>query len=209
MQFKLFFWSWGLLAAALLSGCVMTDQGVNGLNRTASYALIRDGSHQIPAIPHHKIAPHHRRQIVNYPTREREGTIIVDTQAKHLYSVMENGKAMRYGIGVGREGFLWAGTATVGLKREWPTWTPPAPMIKRQPKLAKYAGGMAGGVHNPLGARALYLYRNGRDTLYRLHGTPEWWTIGSNVSSGCIRLMNHDIIDLYNRTAVGAKVVVR
>lgn len=116
---------------------------------------------------------------------------------------------MRYGIGVGREGFQWSGTARVAMKREWPMWTPPAPMIRRQPELAKWRGGMPPGLSNPLGARALYLFRNGRDTQYRLHGTPEWWSIGKEVSSGCIRLLNQDIIDLYNRTQVGAKVIVK
>jgi lipoprotein-anchoring transpeptidase ErfK/SrfK len=145
---------------------------------------------------------------VKYDTKEAPGTIIVDTQNKFLYLVEPEGKAMRYGIGVGREGFQWKGSAKVAMKREWPTWTPPAPMIKRQPELAKYAGGMQPGLNNPLGARALYLYKGGRDSGYRLHGTPEWWSIGKNVSSGCIRLINQDIIDLHDRASVGAKVVV-
>jgi len=216
MQLKSFFTITCLLMVTVLAGCRVTDldrDGISridnvGLVRAQHYNLIQDGRHAIPAIPKHKIAPHYRRQIVNYPTRQEPGTILVDTKAKHLYYVMEKGKAMRYGIGVGRDGFHWVGNATVGMKREWPSWTPPAPMIKRQPHLVKYAGGMRGGLNNPLGARALYLYRNGRDTLYRLHGTPEWWTIGTHASSGCIRLMNHDIIDLYNRTKVGARVIV-
>jgi len=216
MQVKLFFTIVSLLMVGVLAGCRVSDSDRDfsphaesiRFERTDHYRLIQDGGHTIPAIAKHKIAAQHRRQIVNYPTREEVGTIIVDTKATHLYYVMEKGKAVRYGIGVGRDGFRWAGAARVGMKREWPSWTPPAPMMKRQPHLVKYAGGMKGGVNNPLGARALYLYRNGRDTLYRLHGTPEWWTIGTHVSSGCIRLMNHDIIDLYNRTKVGAKVVV-
>jgi len=210
MRIKSFFAIVGLLFVGIVAGCTTIDpdgRPIGSIN--ASYALTKDGGYAIPAIPKHKIAPQYRRQIVSYPTKEAPGTIVVDTKAKHLYYVMEKGKAVRYGIGVGRNGFRWAGAAAVGLKREWPNWTPPPAMIKRQPHLAKHAGGMKGGLNNPLGARALYLYRNGRDTLYRLHGTPEWWTIGSNVSSGCIRLMNHDIIDLYDRTKVGAKVVVQ
>jgi len=192
-----------LALCTAIAGC--TGAALTG---KASYPSLRDGGYTIPAIATHKIDDKYRRQTVSYPTREEPGTIIVDTKAKYLYHISGNGKATRYGIGVGRDGFRWAGEAKVGQKREWPVWTPPPAMIRRQPHLAKYAGGQEGGLSNPLGARALYLYKGGRDTLYRLHGTPEWWTIGSNVSSGCIRLMNHDIIDLYNRTPVGAKVIV-
>jgi len=187
----------------LMAGCTTT-----ALTGKATYPALHDGAYTIPAIPSHKIADQYRRQQVTYPTREEPGTIIVDTKAKYLYHITGGGKATRYGIGVGRDGFRWAGEARIGQKREWPIWTPPPAMIRRQPHLVKYANGQKGGLSNPLGARALYLYKGGRDTLYRLHGTPEWWTIGSNVSSGCIRLMNHDIIDLYNRTKVGAKVIV-
>jgi len=196
------------LIAFILCVCTLAGCTTHSLNRTATYPALRDGGYTIPAIPQHKIAPHYRRQSVNYPSKEQPGTIIVDTKAKYLYSITGQGRAVRYGIGVGRDGFRWAGSAHVGQKREWPVWTPPPAMIRRQPHLAKYAGGQKGGLSNPLGSRALYLYKGGRDTLYRLHGTPEWWTIGTNVSSGCIRLMNHDIIDLYNRTPVGTKVIV-
>ena len=134
---------------------------------------------------------------------------MVETGEKWLYLVLEDDKALRYGIGVGREGFEWAGTARIAMKREWPTWTPPSAMIGRQPELAKWRGGMPPGLSNPLGARALYLFNRGGDTGYRLHGTPEWRSIGKAMSSGCIRLMNQDIIDLYNRTEVGAKVIVK
>ncbi len=116
---------------------------------------------------------------------------------------------MRYGIGVGKEGFEWSGTARIALKREWPVWTPPGAMIKRKPELAKWRGGMPAGLNNPLGARAMYLYNKGGDSGYRLHGTPEWFSIGKAMSSGCIRLMNQDIIDLYSRAEVGAKVIVK
>lgn len=155
-----------------------------------------------------KILPQYKRQVVSYQTAESPGTIIVDTESRHLYLVEEGGKATRYGIGVGREGFAWSGTATIKRKAEWPRWTPPASMIARQPELVKYAGGMDGGIGNPLGARALYLYQGDRDTLYRLHGTNEPWSIGKAVSSGCIRLLNDDIVDIYNRAPAGTRVVV-
>ena len=123
--------------------------------------------------------------------------------------MLGGGKAVRYGIGVGREGFEWKGTARVGAKRPWPVWTPPSAMIRRQPELAKWRGGMPGGPQNALGARALYLHNKGGDSGYRLHGTPEWWSIGKAMSSGCIRMMNQDVIDLYDRASVGAKVIVK
>lgn len=193
------------VAALALAGCSTTGGSSLMLN---AYTAKADGAYKLPAIPTTKIKKQYRRQIVSYQTKEKPGTIIVDTGAKHLYFVLEGGKAVRYGIGVGREGFTWSGTARVAMKREWPTWTPPAAMIKRQPELAKYRGGMKPGLTNPLGARALYLYNKNGDTGYRLHGSPEWWSIGGNVSSGCIRLMNQDVVDLYNRADVGAKVIV-
>lgn len=149
-----------------------------------------------------------RRQVVSYETREKPGTIVVDPANRFLYLVMQDGQAMRYGVGVGREGFAWAGRARIRRKAEWPRWTPPASMIKRRPELAKYRGGMEGGPDNPLGARALYLYQGGRDTLYRIHGTNEPWTIGQAMSSGCIRMVNKDVEDLYDRVKMGTRVVV-
>jgi lipoprotein-anchoring transpeptidase ErfK/SrfK len=145
------------------------------------------------------------RQIVSYETDHSPGTIVIDTAERFLYLVKEGGKALRYGVGVGREGFAWKGTERISRKARWPTWTPPASMIRREPQLARYAGGMAGGPNNPLGARALYL----GDTLYRIHGTNEPWTIGRAVSSGCFRMLNEDVIDLYERVEIGAKVIVR
>jgi lipoprotein-anchoring transpeptidase ErfK/SrfK len=156
-----------------------------------------------------RVPAQYHRQVVPYPTNEAPGTIIVDTPNKFLYFVLPDGLAIRYGIGVGREGFGWTGTTTIGRKAAWPTWTPPATMIKRQPELAKYASGMPGGPDNPLGARALYLYQNGKDTLFRIHGTNEIWSIGQSVSSGCIRMMNHDVIELHSLARIGAKVIVR
>jgi lipoprotein-anchoring transpeptidase ErfK/SrfK len=142
-----------------------------------------------------------KRQVVNYRTTEAPGTIIVDTPNTFLYLVMPGGKAMRYGIGVGREGFTWSGVKTVERKAEWPDWTPPAEMIQRQPYLPRF---VAGGPTNPLGARAMYL----SGSVYRIHGTNAPSTIGGRVSSGCIRMVNEDVIDLYNRIQVGTKVVV-
>ncbi|MBO6675286.1 MAG: L,D-transpeptidase [Rhizobiales bacterium] len=148
-------------------------------------------------------------QDVSYSGRERPGTIVIDVANRYLYHVQEGGSARRYGIGVGRDGFRWAGSAVVGRKAEWPTWTPPPAMIRRQPELREWAGGMPGGVDNPLGARALYLYRGGRDTLYRIHGTNAPWTIGQAMSSGCIRMVNEHVEELYDRVRVGSRVIVR
>lgn len=195
-----------ILASATLAGCTTTGGSTATL---ASYSAVNDGGFVIPAIKANEIQPQFRRQIVAYPTDEKPGTIIIDTQAKFLYYIMADGKAMRYGIGVGRDGFRWTGNATIGRKAQWPTWIPPQRMLVRQPELKEFAGGMQPGLQNPLGARALYLYKDGKDSMFRLHGTPEWWTIGTNVSSGCIRLINQDIIDLYNRADIGAKVIVR
>ena len=142
-----------------------------------------------------------KRQVVNYATREAPGTIIIDTPNTYLYYVLGGGQAIRYGIGVGREGFTWSGVQTITKKAEWPNWTPPAEMIARQPYLPRY---MAGGPGNPLGARAMYL----GGTIYRIHGTNAPETIGTHVSSGCLRLTNEDVTDLYSRVNVGTKVIV-
>jgi lipoprotein-anchoring transpeptidase ErfK/SrfK len=148
-----------------------------------------------------ELAPHLRRQLVDYRTKEPAGTLVIDTPNTYLYLVLGNGKAMRYGIGVGREGFTWAGEERISKMAEWPDWHPPADMIERQPYLPRF---MAGGPSNPLGARALYLGKS----LYRIHGTNQPSTIGQTVSSGCIRLVNDDIEDLYSRVQVGTRVVV-
>lgn len=147
------------------------------------------------------VDPKFLRQEVAYPGREAPGTIIVDTANKFLYLIEDGGRALRYGIGVGRPGFLWAGVKTVTAKREWPDWRPPTEMLQRRPDLPRF---MQGGIDNPLGARALYL----GSSLYRIHGSNEPWTIGTNVSSGCIRMRNEDVTDLYQRVKVGTKVVV-
>jgi lipoprotein-anchoring transpeptidase ErfK/SrfK len=145
--------------------------------------------------------PKYEPQLVDYTGKEGAGTIVVDTPNKYLYLVQSGGRAMRYGIGVGRPGFTWAGVKTITAKKEWPAWTPPAEMIARRPDLPRH---MEGGPENPLGARAMYL----GSTLYRIHGSNEPWTIGTNVSSGCIRMRNEDVIDLYGRVNVGARVIV-
>ena len=152
--------------------------------------------------------PQFRRQLVPDPTGELPGTIVVSTSEFFLYLVLSDGNALRYGVGVGREGLAWSGSADVARKAKWPAWTPPPAMIRRIPKLAKWRHGMPGGPNNPLGARALYLFQDGRDTLFRIHGTNEPWTIGTAASSGCIRLTNEDIIDLYDRVPTGSRVVV-
>jgi lipoprotein-anchoring transpeptidase ErfK/SrfK len=145
--------------------------------------------------------PKFEKQLVEYQGKEGAGTIVVDTPNKFLYLVQDNGKAMRYGIGVGRPGFTWSGVKQISAKKEWPAWTPPPEMLARRPDLPRH---MEGGPQNPLGARAMYL----GSTLYRIHGSNEPWTIGTNVSSGCIRMRNEDVIDLYGRVNVGARVVV-
>ena len=149
-----------------------------------------------------ELDPEFRKTAVLYRTNEAPGTIIVATAERHLYLVQGNGRAIRYGIGVGREGFQWQGLVNITRKAEWPDWTPPPEMIARQPYLPRF---MAGGPGNPLGARALYL----GDTLYRIHGTNEPWLMGTAESSGCIRMTNDDVIDLYGRAKVGATVIVR
>jgi lipoprotein-anchoring transpeptidase ErfK/SrfK len=154
------------------------------------------------------VDPRLRRQRVRYETNERPGTIVVDTGGRFLYFVEEDGWATRYGVGVGREGRNFRGRATIRRKAEWPSWTPTANMIRQDPRMREFAGGMPGGPENPLGARALYLYRGGRDTMFRLHGTNEPRSIGLAMSSGCIRLMNDDIVHLYERTPIGTPVVV-
>jgi len=164
-----------------------------------AYARAEPADGADPARP--AIDPRYLRQIVDWDGHEAPGTIIIHTPDRFLYLIEGHGRAIRYGIGVGRPGFAWAGVKQVSMKREWPDWTPPEEMIRRRPDLPRY---MAGGPENPLGARALYL----GSSLYRIHGSNEPWTIGTQVSSGCIRMRNEDVIDLYERVKVGAKVVV-
>ncbi len=149
--------------------------------------------------------PDTNRDIVPDPTNEGPGTVTVDTANRYLYLSMPNGQAMRYGIGVGRDGFTWKGRVHIGRKEAWPDWTPPKDMLKRRPDLPRH---MAGGEQNPLGARAMYLFSGGKDTMFRIHGSNEPWTIGQAVSSGCIRMTNGDVTDLFRRVKVGTTVVV-
>jgi lipoprotein-anchoring transpeptidase ErfK/SrfK len=175
-----------------------------------AYAAITDDQFGIPATDVKKIDPAFLRRTVDYSSSEAPGTIIVDPGKRYLYLILGDGKAIRYGVGVGREGFGWTGEAYIRSKQEWPKWFPPADMRARQPDLQKYAppNGMSGGPSNPLGARAMYLWQGDHDTYYRLHGTTEPESIGKNMSSGCIRMINQDAFDLYSRAAVNAKVVV-
>jgi lipoprotein-anchoring transpeptidase ErfK/SrfK len=175
------------------------------------YAGIEDGEFFIPPVPYTKINSKFHRQVVDDPTGEPPGTIVVETATRLLYFTLPFGKALRYGVAIGREGFAWAGNAQVEWKGRWPTWTPPAEMIERDPKLEKYSqanGGMPAGLDNPLGARALYIFQNGTDTLYRIHGSPEWKSIGKKASSGCVRMLNQDIMDLWERVPKKSPIVV-
>jgi lipoprotein-anchoring transpeptidase ErfK/SrfK len=180
----------------------------------AMYAPVAGEPFPIPAVKLSDIDPAFLRQAVTYPSNEAPGTIVIDPQRHFLYLVQGGGRAIRYGVGVGRQGFGWSGVATIHDKQEWPDWYPPKEMIARQPELMKVMSqlqsgiGMPGGPRNPLGARAMYLWQGNKDTLFRIHGTVEPWTIGKSVSSGCIRMINQDVLDLYQRTPVGTKVVV-
>ena len=209
-----------VMASVALTGCASTQESTRVVPvkppepkpvLPAMYRAMPNERFPIPAVDVSNLDRRLWRQVVDYPTTERIGTLVVDTPAKYLYLVMEEGTAMRYGIGVGRGGFSWSGRATIAYKRKWPTWTPPAEMIKREPELAPYSaanGGMPPSLDNPLGARALYIFQDGRDTLYRLHGTNQAWSIGKAVSSGCIRLLNQDVIDLYGRVPDGTPIRV-
>jgi lipoprotein-anchoring transpeptidase ErfK/SrfK len=180
----------------------------------ALYAPVRGEPFPVAAVRLSDINPEYLRKTVYYPASEAPGTIVIDTPNRFLYFMEGGGRAIRYGVGVGRQGFAWSGVAAIHDKQEWPDWYPPKEMIARQPDLRRHLSelqgglGMPGGPPNPLGARAMYLWQGNKDTLYRIHGTFEPWTIGTNVSSGCIRMINQDAIDLYERAPVGAKVVV-
>lgn len=219
----------GLGAAALAGGCSRTIDLSTGfeLDQTATgsirprisvdrnvtrpemmYASLTDEGFVLPEVPVDKVDPKWRRQIVVDPTGEKPGTIVVHLQERHLYWVQDGGDAVRYGVGIGRDGFVWSGRANIQYGRKWPTWTPPVEMIARKPELEKWRGGQPGGLENPLGARALYIFKDGVDTGFRVHGSPEWWSIGSAVSSGCVRMINQDVIDLYSRVSGKTPIVV-
>jgi lipoprotein-anchoring transpeptidase ErfK/SrfK len=211
--------AFGLLLTMGLASCSTTSSTSSETAKVEtteifsdSYGKITDAGYSLPAIPIDRVNKKFHRQVVNYPTTEKRGTIIVDTHDRFLYYILGDGKAMRYGIGVGKQGFAWKGRAYVAWKQEWPNWHPPVEMAARKPEVAKYVEkGMDPGLTNPLGARAMYLFdEKGKDTQFRLHGTPEWASIGTAASSGCIRLMNQDVIDLYSRVRPGknAQVIV-
>ncbi len=215
-------------AAAGLAGCSQIGRSVPVLNNNQStgpranvdtsyssyvsmYSAVQDEGYNLPAIPIERMDKKYLRQIVSDPTGERPGTIVVDTANRYLYLVLDNGQALRYGVGIGKDGFAWSGRAVIQYKRKWPRWTPPDEMVARQPQLEPYSiknGGMGPGLQNPLGARALYIFQDGQDTLYRLHGNPEWNSIGKAVSSGCVRLLNQDVIDLFERVPNKTPILV-
>ena len=175
----------------------------------AHYGAVPDEGKTVPAVPVAEVAPEMLQQQVAYPTDQPVGTIIIDPSTKHLYLVTARNQALRYGIAVGRAGFGWSGEADIVGRTTWPKWIPPHEMIDRRPELERYRDvGQEGGLTNPLGARALYLKTGGVDYGYRIHGTPEWESIGHNASSGCIRMINQDVMDLYNRVPDGTHVVV-
>lgn len=196
------------LAACSTSGAAPSVLGPS-VAMTEHYGALPDEKFLLPAADVSRIDERYLRQFVQYRTDEQPGTIVIDTDNRFLYLVQDAGMAIRYGIGVGEQGLEFTGSAIVGYKREWPRWTPTADMIRRKPELYEtWRGGMEGGPKNPLGARALYLFKDGKDTLFRIHGTTETHTIGKAVSSGCIRMLNQDAVDLYRRVPAGAKVVV-
>jgi lipoprotein-anchoring transpeptidase ErfK/SrfK len=218
----------GVLGLGGVAGCTSTlelpDMGLDttttgairpqiSVDRTVTspdlmYASFTDEGFQLPEIPYAKIEPKYRRQIVVDPTGEAPGTIVVSLQDRFLYFVQPGGDALRYGVGIGRDGFLWSGRANIQYGKKWPVWTPPAEMIARKPELEQWRNGQPGGLKNPLGARALYIFKDGQDTGYRVHGSPEWWTIGQAMSSGCVRMINQDVIDLFNRVNGKTPIVV-
>jgi len=203
-----------LVALPLLAACApMPAQQVAGPQVSpvarAMYGPVDDGAFVVPAIPERHLTPENVRQVVDFWTDEPPGSIVVDPYATYLYYVLGNDRAIRYRIGVGEAGRNFAGRATISYKREWPDWTPTANMIREDPDLyGPRRGGMAGGLQNPLGSRALYLYQGGRDTSYRIHGTYAPWSIGVAVSAGCIRMFNQDAMDLYERVEPGTRVLV-
>ncbi len=186
--------SWMMMAAIGLAVSTFPSRAQQPADPGDQPGLVADDSYQLD--------PEWQKQVVYYRTTEPPGTIIISTAERHLYLIEPGGRALRYGIGVGRDGFQWSGLLTITRKAEWPDWTPPPEMIQRQPYLPRF---MAGGPGNPLGARAMYL----GTTVYRIHGTNQPWTIGTKISSGCFRLVNPDVTDLYNRVPVGTKVIVR
>ncbi|EAU40584.1 hypothetical protein FP2506_05126 [Fulvimarina pelagi HTCC2506] len=206
-----------LSSGLLVSGCSSFDgapsrilgYAFNG-SLSGTYGSFEDNGRIVPAIPASVLMDRNVRREVLWTGKEKPGTIVVDPENHYLFLVEEGGIARRYAIGVGKEGFAFSGTTTVKRKADWPGWTPTDNMIRRDPdRYGQFAGGVPGGLNNPLGARALYLYRGGRDTHFRIHGTNEPHTVGRSMSSGCIRMMNQDVIDLEDRVPIGTRVIVR
>ncbi|MGO4523725.1 L,D-transpeptidase [Microvirga sp. 2MCAF35] len=203
-----------LLIAALLSAplaaCQTAQQQPNAVAATDDSAwyigTMPDKPHDIPLVDRRLMDAKYARQTVEYKGPEKAGSIVVDIDERMLYLVQSDGKAMRYGVGVGKQGFSWRGTASVGRKGVWPNWSPTKTMVGIKPELPRY---VEAGLDNPLGARALYLYQDGHDILFRIHGTNEPWSIGEQVSSGCVRMLNEDVADLYERVPVGTTVYVK
>jgi len=199
-----------ILALPLLAACAGAPQQQKAPAAVPGYEGVQDGEFFIEPVPAQYLQEANRKTEVSYAGDEAPGTVVVDTYARKLYLVGEGGTATRYAIAVGREGLAFRGTGVIGRKAEWPSWTPTANMVRTRPDLyAAYAGGLPGGLQNPLGARALYLYRGGRDTMFRIHGTSDPASIGYATSAGCIRLFNQDAIDLYNKVPIGTRVKVR
>lgn len=204
------------LSALVLTGCATTNMEPPPVPAQPQfdpfyvnmYGPLPNEKHPVPAVDLRHLKPEYYRRVVDDPTGERPGTLVVDTASRYLYLVRENRQAIRYGVGIGRAGFAWSGRGYIQYKRQWPTWTPPAEMIAREPHLEEWRNGQPGGLDNPLGARALYIFENGRDTIYRVHGSGEAWTIGDAVSSGCVRLLHQDVIDLYGRVSQGSPIIV-
>ena len=196
------------LGALALAGCTSLGPGMSMAEAERVYGPLPNERFPVPAVNVNKLNPKYMRRTVRYDTKEVAGTIIVDPRNYYVYRIEGDGMATRYGANVGRAGFLWNGDAYIGRKAEWPVWTPPREMIARQPEAAQYAGGMPPGLGNPLGARTLYLYQDGRYTLYTLYSTIMPETIGKGVTSGCVGLLTQDMMHLYERTPIDTKVVV-
>ena len=195
------------LGALGLAGCATTDSMIPA-DMLALYGPAPGEKFPIPAVDLRKVDPKYWRRIVRYDSKEAPGTIIIDPANYYVYRIEGDGNATRYGANVSRPGFLWSGDAYVGRKAEWPTWTPPKEMIARQPEARKYAGGMPGGLDNPLGARVLYLYQNGRYTVCTIYSTSDPESLGKGVTSGCTGLLSQDMIHLYSRTPIKTKVLI-
>lgn len=202
----------GALLSASLAACQSVQQPPQPYEVASSddsgwyIGSMPDKPFDVPLVDRSKMDPKYSRQTVAYSGPEKPGTIVVDIDDRHLYLVQPDNKAIRYGVGVGKQGFSWKGVASVGRKGVWPAWSPTKTMVSIKPDLPSYR---EAGLDNPLGARALYLYQNGADTLFRIHGTNEPWSIGEQVSSGCVRMLNEDVVDLYERVPVGATVYVK